>query len=543
MGTWSIEPSDASIDQNGNAYFPSNSSPSEKVYTITYTSDDGTTCEKRVIQEGTGCLFGYNANSSNIPGDRESVYIFGTITPTSTDVSEIIIDVYEGSEFINGSLRINSSNELVGTVKKNDTQEARIIRYRLKTSNVSVCYDETATQSSVECNCDTETVNLSWNWDESDVKTVTVSVEECVEGLSYNQVDDYIITNNGNVLSINPNGINEGTQNRDGIITVQYNTGSKSCSKTINVTQGTIGYTCSDIEFSDYKETRFPLEEDVIKHTYCTLYGPIGVTSEEEFERIVTVTIDSRSGVNVFLEDYFVEDNRVKCSVKFTLEEVNEGGNFDVYANISGSQNCKIGSILRTCPCANDNCNCVNEGIDFIQYIHSRNEDGSVYEDGSYVEAIQSDSIMIEHGLDISHLYYDSDYTQKIISNYIVDYQDDDPTGVKNYPIGAWKAKIDGWLNVYIVGNGTDYNSMLYYVADVNDGDGREAEFTYYVEGSQVICGELAEKEHSAWLNHKSCSIVHVTIKQAKKDTYWAHTGIEDEYGRELREERGIPKE
>ena len=145
------------------------------------------------------------------------------------------------------SITIYPNEDNTSTTVYNDTLT---IRYNAGT--IEGCtQDISLTQGINGCDCDEETVNLSWNWNEFDTKTVTVSVEECVEGLSYNPVAEYIITNNGNVLSINPDGENEGTQNRDGIIRVQYSTGSKPCNKYINVTQGIRNCGCGDFVYTE----------------------------------------------------------------------------------------------------------------------------------------------------------------------------------------------------------------------------------------------------------------------------------------------------
>ena len=61
---WSITPTGATIDENGNATFPKNTSPNEIVYTITY--DDECSASATVIQNGAECEdFNFTSPSSS----------------------------------------------------------------------------------------------------------------------------------------------------------------------------------------------------------------------------------------------------------------------------------------------------------------------------------------------------------------------------------------------------------------------------------------------------------------------------------------------
>ena len=257
MGTWSITPSTASIDQNGNVTFPKNTEPTEKTYTIKYTDGD-MVCEKKVIQEGTGCIFSYDANSTNIPGDRESEYTFGTITPNGADVSQITIEVYEGAEYINGSLSINSSNQVVGTVKKNETQSTRTIKYKLKTANGSVCYDKTATQGK-GCDCDSDTdfrispMSFSWAWNETTPKTASITAEACITNIRIDStLSDFTASLNSakTVLTVAPKNKNlDETPNSENLV-IKASDSGKECTKTISLVQAANTCNCTSIVYT-----------------------------------------------------------------------------------------------------------------------------------------------------------------------------------------------------------------------------------------------------------------------------------------------------
>ena len=209
----------------------------------------------QLTQSGTGCECDAFWIRSELPSpwdwddDKTEKYV-------SIDykicVSEISVSP---TEHFNAR-RISTAMRIVFSPRgKNTTDEpfedTLVVSYKVEGKEEKCFIEIPLRQEMNGCGCDEKTVNLSWNWNESDTKTVTVSVEECVEGLSYNQVDDYIITNDGNILSINPDGENKGTQNRDGIIIVQYSTGSKPCSKHINVTQGIRNCGCGDFVYTE----------------------------------------------------------------------------------------------------------------------------------------------------------------------------------------------------------------------------------------------------------------------------------------------------
>lgn len=251
MGTWSITPSTASIDQNGNVTFPKNTESTEKTYTIKYTDGD-MVCEKKVIQEGTGCIFSYDANSTNIPGDRESEYTFGTITPNGADVSQITIEVYEGAEYINGSLSINSSNQVVGTVKKNETQSSRTIKYKLKTANKSVCYDKTATQGK-GCDCSSFSVTArSVGKDAGAYTFATYTADPCITEITATENSDWITAIGVNTTDKTITGTvkaNGSVSEKTTTINVSGKAGTLTCPLSFELTQGGIDCPCETLQY------------------------------------------------------------------------------------------------------------------------------------------------------------------------------------------------------------------------------------------------------------------------------------------------------
>lgn len=251
MGTWSITP-DIGIGADGSVTFPKNTDAKQKEYTITYTMDDGSTCEKKVIQEGTGCVFSYDKNRTNIPGDVEAEYRFGTITPNGADVSQIVIEVYEGGEYINGSLSINSSNQLVGTVKKNETASSRSIKYRLKTSNGSVCYDETATQGK-GCDCSNFSVTPQTVGKDTGTYTfATYTADPCLTEITATENSDWILNIGVNTTDKTITGsvtANTSTSARTATINVTgSNGGSVSCPFPVVLTQSGVDCPCEALQ-------------------------------------------------------------------------------------------------------------------------------------------------------------------------------------------------------------------------------------------------------------------------------------------------------
>ena len=121
---WSITPTDASIDENGNASFPKNTTSSNKRYTIAYSGTDSTggtfSCETTYVVPICGC----DCSSLSLTGktdiskDGGSNIAIGTLSKASCMKNVRA----SSSEFWLSNLSV-SSNDIKATVAANTSDE------------------------------------------------------------------------------------------------------------------------------------------------------------------------------------------------------------------------------------------------------------------------------------------------------------------------------------------------------------------------------------------------------------------------------------
>ena len=203
-------------------------------------------------------------------------------------MSQITIEVYEGAEYINGSLSINSSNQVVGTVKKNETQSTRTIKYKLKTSNGSVCYDKTATQGK-GCDCSSFSVTArSVGKDAGTYTFATYTADPCITEITATENADWITAIGVNTTdktitgSVTSNTI---TSKRTTIINVSGKAGTLTCPLSFELTQSGVDCDCDKLNLSP---TSLSWEWDSVSSK------PVTITADACVD-VNTITVTSSS--------------------------------------------------------------------------------------------------------------------------------------------------------------------------------------------------------------------------------------------------------
>ena len=511
MGTWSITPSTASIDQNGNATFPPNSSNDEIQYTIKYKDGD-MECIKTVIQEGTGCKFTYSQISSDIPSTGGDNVVFGTFSNYNEDALSVAsIEVYEGSSYVT-NLDISVSNHNVtGNVTANDSDEVRTIGYIIKSSNGSECSKNTIKQKHKEeppCSCDDLTVSptsLTFDWDGGTIpQTVNITSAECVTNIQATCTGGkFFIANSGeNFVNVDV-GENTGTTTLTGTLTISYNSG---CTKTVSLSQTPQSIaSCSDFTFNDLQvtdEMRMPTSVS-IPLDVLNISGP-------SYADVAALTIECSGNVSLVERERTGDGQTIRCR----FSEASTPSVDTIKISCHG-QVCKTYTVFRICPCGTDDCESnlggyiINNEIPADSWVVGN--DGNTaftYNGNTYpYRYINGDSLCCDH----TKVKINGSYLEP--STYI-----SDPDG-NSYHLGGWSAITCGG-NVmvgYREGMGTEetYGVITYTMLTNNYTTSRkDYSITFDVDPGTRL-GKNSPLYNQLWPNATVCTQFTVNIRQA----------------------------
>lgn len=362
-GIWSISPDyEPSIinKDTGEVKFPPNDSNDEKSYTIKYVDEElGIECTRAIVQEGKGCKFTYNPQSS-ISSDGGEITL-GTFTDYNDDaLRAATVQVTEDNDNVVTSIDIIVSNHtVVGNIKKNEDSRTKTFKYVIKSGNDSECATATVTQSK-GCECDNLSVDktsLTWDYGDSSPKDIIVTSSSCVTNISIpSGTEHYIITTTPGKITVRPRNASLVS---DDTFSITY---LRDCDITISLKQNAQVFDCNDISVMDgaLSNYRFTLKEFNIPGNIDLgwVVAPLSITTTAEFKQhIPEDSLRAEDAVVVWDDWAGGHDGQPlrRCIVVKRINEVDSPRISNVYVTIDGHE-CAVFQFLRTCPCAMDNC-------------------------------------------------------------------------------------------------------------------------------------------------------------------------------------------